>query len=82
MRRVGAMAQEPEEKQTVSQQKANAAQLNDAAGAKSWEGVTIQAMRRALRMRGVSDVNRMTREDCIRMLEEQGGIPDEGEKDI
>lgn len=76
------MAQEPEEKQTVSQQKANAAQLNDAAGAKSWEGVTIQAMRRALRMRGIGDVNRMTREDCIRMLEEQGGAPDEGEKDI
>lgn len=76
------MAQEPEEKQTVSQQKANAAQLNDAAGSKSWEGVTIQAMRRALRMRGIGDVNRMTREDCIRMLEEQGGAPDEGEKDI
>lgn len=54
----------------------------------NWEGVTIQAMRRALRIRGVSEVNRLTKEDCIRLLneraglEEQGGIPDESEKDI
>lgn len=76
MRRVGAILPENESNaQNILTQEAEA-------GANNWDGVTIQAMRRALRMRGVTDVNRLTREECIRALENQGGPSDESTQNI
>ena len=76
MRRVGVIIPEDESAdQDILNQEAEA-------GTNNWDGVTIQAMRRALRMRGVTDVNRLTREECIRALEDQGGSRDESTKNI
>ena len=76
MRRVGAILPENESNaQNILTQEAGA-------GTNNWDGVTIQAMRRALRMRGVTDVNRLTREECIRALENQGGPSDESTQNI
>lgn len=76
MRRVGAILPENESNaQNILIQEAGAE-------ANNWDGVTIQAMRRALRMRGVTDVNRLTREECIRALENQGGPSNESTQNI